>query len=429
MKKRTILALLRASPPYLDLLEALDRSGKYRLIVDSNMAAKLSERGVECDIWEDFINDKVNYWVNKTMPNLAKKLANVFQKENFQQLFLFENKPFFQDIAESTFQNLIRQFSEEVFLIEVFRNLQKQFDISLVLVWTDVLRQLKAFTFAAQAANIPVLQLLHGGFNNYFVGHYENQIYSDKLANIADYSKDFFHFYGRDTGKCVPTGRIEFDYPAARRHDSRNEMCIKLGLDPHKPIVVFGTTWTFPHSAWYYDSRKNIGDTYAAFTKAFAKLKKKHPDLQLLVKVHPEIREPYTPAFFQETAAQAGIDNAIVTAEHLQESLAVCDVLVTFKSTICVDAVLLDKPVIVLNFQPTSDRLFYSDHAFHYVRNPEDTYKAIENALFNDCFRQELEQKREHSKKYFNYLNDGKALDRIVALIDEMSNDSSQSNS
>ncbi|MDP1808875.1 MAG: CDP-glycerol glycerophosphotransferase family protein [Actinomycetota bacterium] len=404
----------------MDLLEELHKSGCYDLVVDKPVAQALSSRSIPHEILDSYIGQKATYWVDKTMRTLEKRLPEVFGKEAFRQQFNFDGQPVFDEIVQPLFNNLMGQFAEEIFLVEVLRNLFNKRDVSLLLVWTDVIRYTKTATRAAQARKIPVLQLLHGGWQSRFIGHFENQIYADKIANMAPFSKDFFEFYQRDTSKCVVTGRVEFDYTAASQKMSRAEACSRLGLDHEQPIIVFGTTHHFPHTLWYRDYHDSVGQTFAAFLQAFGKLRKEHPKLQLLVKVHPSAPAPVSNAFFQERAAAAGISDALVTTQHLQEAMHACDVLVSFGSTICIDALLLDKPVVILDLQARSDCYVYKDDAFAFVRNPEDIYETVKAALFDKKFQADMEKKRERSKYYYNYLNDGKAMERVISLIDEM---------
>lgn len=423
MSKKTVLALVRPRDRYLDLLETLGKSGEYELIVDGQIAQSLAQRDVKSETLETYFNEKAAYWVDKIMKTMVRRLPEVFAKEDFQRQFTFDGRCFFEDIRQALQNNLLSQFAEEIFLMEVFRRLFDQRDISLVIVWTDVLRYTKTLTRAAQTKGIPVLQLLHGSMTSRMIGHYENDIFADKIANMSPYNKDVYEFYGRDISKCVVTGSMELDYTASASPISRDEACGKLGLDPKKPVLVFGTTWVFPYSVWHKDMLDVTGSTYTTFIKAFAGLKKDHPDLQLVVKVHPSAPDPFVPAFFQNHAVDAGLDDVVVTTENLQEAMRACDLLVTHTSSICIDAMLLDKPVVILDFLARSDYLFFKDEAFAVVRNPEDTLEAMEAALFNAEFQADMKKKRERSKHRYNYLNDGKAMERIVSLIDEIAKD------
>lgn len=420
MSKKTVLALFRPRDRYLDLLEALDKSGKYDLIVDGQVAQALAQRDIKSDTLETYFDEKAAYWVDKIMKAMVKRVPEVFAKEAFQQQFTFDGRCFFEDIKQAFQNNLLSQFAEEVFLMDAFRRLFDQRDVSLVIVWTDVLRYTKTLTRAAQGRGIPVLQLLHGVMTGRMIGHYENDIFADKIANMSPYNKEVYEFYGRDIGKCVVTGSIELDYTASASTASRDEACEKLGLDPKKPVVAFGTTWAFPCSTWDKEIFDAIGSTYTTFIKAFADLRKDHPDLQLVVKVHPSAAAPFLPAFFKDHAVTAGLDDVVVTAGHLPEAMSACDLLVSHFSSICVDALLLDKHVVILDFMARSDYLFFKDDAFTFVRNPEDTLEAMKAALFDAKFRAEMEKKRERSKHRFTYLNDGNAMERVISLIDEM---------
>ncbi len=417
MDRKKILAIVRDRPEYVELLERLYNSGKFDLVVETELSNKLANKNILCENFHDFDNDKVKYWVEKTSLKIKKKLPEIFRQKSFQNIFSIDNNSFFNSFAEDLCDHLYNQFIEEIIYIEVFENLIKNNDIALVLVWTDVQFKEKTLTRAAQAKDIPVLQLLHGGIQGYGHDHMERKIYADKkMANLSPVSKDVFSFYGVDDSKMEVTGRIEFDKVSCSSIDHINE----LTSDKKDRLIVFGTTSAFPQGALYFNRLKSLETANHSFMEAFCDLRKKHDDLRLLIKVHPGFTQPHTPEYFQELTNKFNINDAIITTENLKEALTACDLLVSFKSTICIDAVLLDKPVVILDFLDQSDHLFYKDQAFSYVRKSEDVKATLENALFDEDFRDELAKKREKSKYYLNYLNDGKAMDRIIDVINEL---------
>ena len=136
-------------------------------------------------------------------------------------------------------------FEDEIRYIEIFESLIKKYDISLLLVWTDVLHKEKALVRAAQNREIPVLQLLHGGLQGRSHGHYESKIYADKITNMSPVSRDIFSFFGVDDDKMAVTGRLEFDNLSTGVEKKEDSLYKRYTEIEKKTIVVIVTTTVF----------------------------------------------------------------------------------------------------------------------------------------------------------------------------------------
>jgi hypothetical protein len=91
-------------------------------------------------------------------------------------------------------------------------------------------------------------------------------------------------------------------------------------------------------------------------------------------------------------------------------------------SGIAIEAMLLDKPVIVMKYEYAKDDIscYSDDDAVVSLYRPEDLQSVCEEILFGHNLRSELQAKRAASIFKYNYVNDGHAADRVLSLINEM---------
>jgi hypothetical protein len=100
------------------------------------------------------------------------------------------------------------------------------------------------------------------------------------------------------------------------------------------------------------------------------------------------------------------------------EAIYVCDVFMSVNSTTILEALALDKPVVVVNLSSQIEPLpWVKKGAALGVYNVEEIKSAAEKALFDDRLRNQLQDKR--TKFVFEYLYkiDGKATDRVISLM------------
>jgi UDP-N-acetylglucosamine 2-epimerase len=102
----------------------------------------------------------------------------------------------------------------------------------------------------------------------------------------------------------------------------------------------------------------------------------------------------------------------------MPEHLYVCDLMITRGSTTGMEAVALNKPVIVLDLTHKSDVIGYVKEGVALgVYKAEDLKPTIEKLLRDDS---EIAKNRERYIEKYLYKVDGKATERVVNVIEEM---------
>lgn len=158
------------------------------------------------------------------------------------------------------------------------------------------------------------------------------------------------------------------------------------------------------------ETHQAIGSEFPGFVRAVEAM----TGVAALVKPHPaEPVEPYEAVLQQERARHVDV---VSSAEDLGELLVASDALVTVESLSAVEALVLRRPVIVLNM-PTNLRSLVESGAAVGVPAGADPRPVLDKVLFDPATRQALEEAR---RRYLDEVArgvDGGATRRLVELI------------
>jgi len=256
----------------------------------------------------------------------------------------------------------------------------------------------------AKLSKIPTLLLLQLGMlgKNYECPN----LLAEKISVPGDFIKDLVINCGVDEKRVVVTGRPTYDaLIRAEEKFNKNEICKKLGVDPAKKILVYCTE-NLPLS----DTEKIVS--------VICRAVKSFPDVQFIMKIHPS---ELSVSVYEKVSKEVGVRALITREANIYEVLYVCDLMMTGFSTTALDAMILDRPVITMNFTGLGDPIpFAESGASIGVYKEKDLESAIKDGLYDDSMRERLRHERERFVYEQTYLKDGKATERIVDLAEHM---------
>ncbi len=210
---------------------------------------------------------------------------------------------------------------------------------------------------------------------------------------------------GYPSSSILVTGQPRYDALAdAKNRFPRNQYCEEYGIDPAHKIVLWATQC------------QGLGDeeNERNYDAVFCTMKRL-TGVTLVLKKHPGERREHI-----ERAEQHLQDRAISVVIPSKDSntymhLACCDAMVTKSSTTATEAIVLDKPVIILNLSEEPDRVEYvREGVAHGVYRKEDLESAIKKALGGGG---DLGGHRERFKQEYLMRCDGKATERVASII------------
>ncbi|MCM8814323.1 MAG: polysaccharide pyruvyl transferase family protein [Candidatus Omnitrophica bacterium] len=255
---------------------------------------------------------------------------------------------------------------------------------------------------------IKTLIVQHGTPNKYSL-HAFAPFEADCFAAWGEFSRQFLIEQGVAAERIVVTGGVHFDRTIALR-PSRQAIFEALGI-PHsrEKLIVFTTQGPGPGNC-------PSAETITAAVQEIARCAGLHAEVQLLFQVHPS----------QEISQiQAVLKNMPEYAEMLvckycdtEALMAIADGVITFFSTTALDAVVLRKPLLLINLGEDRTFLpFVQRGAAFGAYAVAEIAPAFEKLL---CSGQELDAARERAIEDVVYKTDGQATTRIASVIDRL---------
>jgi hypothetical protein len=206
----------------------------------------------------------------------------------------------------------------------------------------------------------------------------------------------------------VTTGSPKFDalLQATRAWD-RKAIRARLGVDGGERLLVVASRYRAIR-----DTHQSIGSAFAGLVQAVESL----PDVRCLVKPHPAERPDAYQADLRR--AGAGRTRVLPPGADLIELLYAGDALITVESLSAVEALVLGRPVIVLNMPTHLGDLVEAGVALG-VPAGGDPRPCLEAALHDGATRAGFDAARDRYLSELAMGVDGKATERILTLLRE----------
>lgn len=368
-----------------------------------------------------------NYSIRKNILlaslSLKKILSELREDKNFRRS-LFYNEIFLGDILETMFPNFfLRFFVKGIEQIEIWNNIIKKEEPDILVTESEGYSHALALISISREKQIPVIALQHGLSGPLHTGYiYKKDEVSmdiddmskyplaDKTAVYGPYSKKVLtemSAYPEDS--VVVTGQPRYDILArASEVFNKKKTFEKLNLDDDKKLIV----WAADLYIFNEISKEHI---YAVFDA----VKKLSNNVQLVVKKHPEYY--FDDSVYNKIAQKFEFVPIIIRKMDTLELLYASDLVIMEQSTVGIEAMILDKPVITLNFSGEPEDVPYAGSgAALGVYKEEDLVINIKKALYDKEAREKLKKAREKFVYERAYLQDGKATERFCDLIEGM---------
>jgi UDP-N-acetylglucosamine:LPS N-acetylglucosamine transferase len=247
----------------------------------------------------------------------------------------------------------------------------------------------------AREAGIPTLGIQHSAILKH-VG----PAVVDKMAVWGESKKKDMTDRGFDPKKIVVTGCPKNDM-ITNRHYDENAFRERFHVPPGKGIILFASQ---PNSA----NKSYLKVLYSAV--------KEFPEKQLVVKAHP--METST-SIYHKVAKDVDID-VLVVDKDLYEPLDACELLITRRSMVGMEAALVGKPVIIFNPIDKADVMSYVEKGIAlgvYEPNPDKLAEAIDSVLYSKKTQKKLADAARVFIPQVAYRMDGKSSERVAKLV------------
>lgn len=252
-----------------------------------------------------------------------------------------------------------------------------------------------------------ILYDMYKSFTTYDLrGHYG----CTKIATTGDYEKKLLVQDNIDPNKIVVTGNPKFDNSINKQY-TPNIIYDLLKIPPNKKIISFLTSSSVEHGIWTVRMME-------IFVKSVVKAVDSLPkDTQLVIKIHP--MEDLT--VYQKIIGEDNQKIILCKDIDLYELINASELIISGFSTAALEAMMFDKPVIILNLFNKKNSLPYIESGVAIgVYKLESIIPAIKDVLYNNETCQILFKNREKFLSEYVHMRDGLSAKRVASLIEQM---------
>ena len=339
--------------------------------------------------FQQFTSTKISIESEK-LKNKLKKLWN--SKSLLNELFSFNSLTFWPDLENSFINICNERFLESISQILLFKEFLSRTNISTILLWAEPSPEEQELIGLAKSKKINIVYLQHAmaGMEDAFkpqgnlVSHLAHDSQCDKLAVWGEPAKKYGLTYNSRKNIFV-TGSPRHDKFFNHNNFSQKKYVL---FATTKPNPLFSKTLTT-------DSISNFLSFITETCTIFSNL----PQKNLILKPHPT---PVNTLDVVKIAEKIDSNISITYDSNVLKLLQNCEFLITTNnSTIALEAMMLNKPVISLQ----TESLALTENVAKYnallsVSNKEDIKKSVETLFYDKKFKEEL------LKNAKNYLDD-----------------------
>ena len=413
-KKSSKNSLLISSPYFPRFTSLMDRlSSRHELILldnDPRYVDYLLSKNCSFSVFsESLISNEVKREAESKRGDLAKASLLLSKSKKLNEVVRFNGVNAFP-LLEKLFKNIVEgDFYSSVLYIEATKKIASEKNVSGIVVWSDIPLFERSVVAACKRNSIPSIVIQHGISEGDKTGFLP--LFADKFAAWDESSREQFIRLGMDRKRIDVIGNPRFDVLPAIKFDRRKTLQ-GLGISPEKKVVLFASQPVLIDYA--YNNKKVREERNNIVISSAEKIGGTH----LVILCHmAESKEEFA-------GLVKGRKNVTVLKPKESDSvfhlINACDALVTCTSTTTIEAILLGKPLLIVN--PSAEKcpvIFPKEGVAIEVKNEKEFAEKIKKVLFDAETQNRL---RESRKKFLkkNYSNiDGKATERIVELIEK----------
>ena len=359
----------------------------------------------------------------KAFKHFKKSWHYLINDEVFKEMCIYDEKDLYKKIKDELDLYFSGLFPHLVKYIQIARTMIRVERPDLILLLNEHGWWERTLVIAAKLENIPTLAIQHGIVHPLHKSHRytKDEIapdggvespycpIPDKTVVYGPYYKEILtKISAYPLNSVAVTGQPRYDilYHADKIY-SKEEFLRKYNISPNHKVILWTTQC---HDLSDVENIKNFKCVF----RAMQQLK----DVVLIIKQHPGDTERYTKAIMKHLKNYK--INAIITpkSSDTYEQIYICDLMIARHSTTAMEAVALNKPIIVLNLSGEPDPVEYVKEGVAIGVYKEVELKlAIEKLLKDDS--ELVRNRKDYIRKYL-YKIDGNATERVAKVVDEM---------
>ncbi|MEK6973635.1 MAG: CDP-glycerol glycerophosphotransferase family protein [Nanoarchaeota archaeon] len=338
--------------------------------------------------------------LGKTFSDIKKSHETVKNDASFKENYRYKNIKLYEIVKEELNYIFRKHLIEAVFYIEYFNSIYTKYNVKAIVLASDVLRTGKTAAKTAELNKVASVTVQHGATGERAGRYGYLPISSDRFACWGKTSKKALISYGGNEKKIVITGCPRYDSLIKKQgFRSKEEIYALFNLKPEDKIIVYATN-VMPEQELMFTN----------LARACNEL-----NIKLVLALHPADKEE-----FYKNICSKNNWSLLVNKDfsNLFSLISYSELLITKASTVAIEAMIIGKPIVTMNFTTAPDRLpFAKLGAAIGVYKPEDLKSVISGILNDESTRKKLMKHAEAFLIDYIYSLDGRSTERVVKLI------------
>jgi hypothetical protein len=417
--KKSILLLDYNIMSYEELIKKLSNSKHNVLLLNQrrpviwNFLSLRILKNSKCKILElnDFLNETLKMKIQKDQEKLKKELDSLWKKDEvFNEIFSIEGYSFWNAIKKNFSILTTKRFVES---IERYILMDKLFDlvnVSVILEWAHVGLEDKLIISIANKKKIPNMFLQHGlylqneKFDEYMPIFPIIPSNGSKHLVWGEIMEKHIIEHGGMKEEIIQIGSPRYDKVFQKKKKKKKSNIVLLAANGFFHINCKGT------DVEAFIKMEN-------FVKKIFEVIKKYPDKKMIIKLHPG----HVSFDIKPLIQKIDPSIEIYQNENILELLEKSDVMISLNySTVVLDAMILEKPVLVLlpEDQNFENEIPLKNKTVLMTSDLNKLEILIKDLFENEKIRQELIQKgNEFVNQYI--VNQGTSSEKLAEILEK----------
>ncbi len=365
----------------------------------------------------DLFNRHYKSLYRKVRAKLGKDWHGISNDAGFRDSLSYRGVPVLRYVSNEKLRWMVTKLSPYWAIIyEMISDLIKYSSVKAVIAMNDTINLGRVVATAAEESHIPSIDIQHGAF-----GSFPARAVAAKWCVWSDFDRDLLIREGIPACKLAVAGNPSYDSLISKRYEA-DAIKKKVRISGGYSSVI---TWA-PTAEWFLCYH---GEDYnERMFQGLQEVAGRCRDVKFLFKPHPSERVKR----FKKILDKSSLGNvSIVDPEQsIDEILYISDIVMSWNSSVLVEAVILDKPIIGMNFFGQSEKVrCVSEGVAIEARGVGELENAIKDITSNNGdIAGSMKRARAAYIEKFLFRADGRASGRIVDILEDLMKDfSSQS--
>jgi len=401
-KALVVRSFMNTSP--FPILKTLAMEPDWQIIFASwnrNLKKPVTEAGIPFFLLEETYRRKYTQIQKKHEKEVINLVAKV---DPFFPVKLLSTR-LGEDVRYDATSLITKVFTKVRIYTDIYFDLISNVQPNVVILLNEITLQDRLMGLVSTLAGTPSVSIQHG----LFIGYVYHKLATDKIIVWGQEPKKFWENIG-----CLPERIISVGAFAHESWKIKKQYHLQSTTKNTNPRVLF-----LGQNPAAFISPSMHSKTVSAIFQAIQAL----PDYYFIVKPHPG--ENPTPYHLEGERLEGSKNHEILNGGSIEQTILESDLVITVFSTAGLEAMLLERPVLVLNLSHEPPLAPYVSAA-ELVTSAHLLPQAIQKILDNPEYRRTLvDAGKKYAGAYFGEM-DGQAISRAVRTIKKLAIDNAR---